>query len=121
MVTEVGATVTEAKGTSVTVTVTVADADPLRAVIVADPIATAVTSPALETAAVGSLDDDQVTGVVSVAPLALRGVAVSCAVLPGFRSRAAGVTSMDAGDAGLGSLAAGADEQPQHHGNAHGR
>lgn len=86
---------------SYTPTAAVPAAVPLRAVIVADPVETAVTSPALVTVATASLDEDHVTGVASVVPLADFGVAVSWVVPPGVRSRVAGETATEAGDSGV--------------------
>jgi hypothetical protein len=76
-----GASVTEDTGTSVTVIVDVPLFPSLVAVIVAEPGATAVTSPEAETVASAVALDDHVTvRSVSTLPPASRTVAVSCDV-----------------------------------------
>src|SRR5947209_15778722 len=78
---------------SVTVTVAEPLSPSLVAVIVADPAALAVTSPLPFTVATAVLLLAHVTTrPVSGAPLASRGVAVSCPVCPTGRLRLAGVT-----------------------------
>ncbi len=78
---DAGVTVTDATGTFDTVTNAVPLCPSLVAVIVAAPVATAVTSPLPFTLATAPLLDCQVmTRPVNGFPLASRGVAVSCAV-----------------------------------------
>src|SRR5439155_26693346 len=78
---DAGVTVTDATGTFDTVTTAVPLCPSLVAVIVAEPVATAVTSPLPFTLATAPLLDCQVmTRPVNGFPLASRGVAVSCAV-----------------------------------------
>jgi hypothetical protein len=75
---EAGATLTDATGTSVTVTVAVPLFPSLVAVIVAEPAATPVTTPLDETVAIPVLELDHVTArPVSTLLFASRAVAVS--------------------------------------------
>src|SRR5712691_5283823 len=78
-----GATVTEATGTTVTVTLAVPLWPSLVAVIVAEPATFAVTSPLLETVATDVLLEDHVTvRPVRMLPFASLSVALSCCVWP---------------------------------------
>jgi hypothetical protein len=88
-----GATVTVATGAGVTVTVDVPDLPSLVAVIVAEPGATPVTTPALETVAAAVLLDvhDTVRSVTTV-PFTSLTVAASVVVLPAMTLTVAGVT-----------------------------
>src|SRR5947207_3629870 len=90
---DAGVTVTDATGTFDTVTTAVPLCPSLVAVIVAAPVATAVTSPLPFTLATAPLLDCQVmTRPVNGFPLASRGVAVSCVVSPICTVGAAGLT-----------------------------
>src|SRR5207247_1159253 len=92
-----GATVTDATGTTLTVTAAVPFLPSLVAVMVADPAATPVTSTVPLTVATAVLPLAHVTTrPVSVAPLASLGVAVSCPVCPTGMLAVAGVTVTDA-------------------------
>jgi hypothetical protein len=83
MLGEAGETLTVATGTAVTVTVAVAERPSLVAVMVALPVAFAVTTPVFETVATLVLLLDQATvRPVSVLLLASRSVAVSACVAP---------------------------------------
>jgi hypothetical protein len=89
-----GVTATLATGTGATATVAVPERPSLVAVIVADPGATAVTSPVLDTVATVVPELDHVTVRPSrAAPLADCGVAVSCAIPPTKICAVAGVTT----------------------------
>src|SRR2546426_881420 len=78
-----GATVTEATGTGVTVIAAVPLWSSLVAVIVAEPVATAVTTPlALTVATAGALLAHATGRPVSVSPRASLRVAVSCGLAP---------------------------------------
>src|SRR5712691_7344326 len=88
-----GVTVTLATGTGVTVTLDVPLCPSLVAVIVAEPIATPVTSPLPFTVAMAVLSLDQVTTRPGRGlPFASRGVAVSWAVDPAATRAGVGVT-----------------------------
>lgn len=80
---ECGLTATEATGGAVTVTPAVPVLPSLVAVIVAEPVATAVTRPLLDTLATDVLDDDQViVRPPNAVPAESRGVAVNVIVSP---------------------------------------
>ena len=88
-----GATVTEATGTMMDVTVLVPLFPSLVAVIVADPAATAVTRPPAETVATaGALLDHVMTRPLSTLPAESFVVALSCAVPPTTTLAVAGAT-----------------------------
>jgi hypothetical protein len=92
-----GLTVTVATGADVTVIAAVPFLVSLLAVMVADPEATAVTTPAVETVATAVLELDHVTTRSSNGfPLASSGVAVSVTVPPGDGNAVFGVTTTDA-------------------------
>src|SRR5882762_6028471 len=92
-----GVTLTEATGTTVTVTLAVPLCPSLVAVIVAEPAATPVTSPVPFTVATAVLLLAQVTTrPASGAPLASLGVAVSCSVCPACTLPDVGLTATDA-------------------------
>ncbi|HSC33019.1 MAG TPA: hypothetical protein VLD17_14900 [Gemmatimonadaceae bacterium] len=92
-----GETVTEETGTSVTEIVDVPLLPSLVAVMVAEPGATAVTRPDVETVAVAVALDDHVTvWPVSTLPPASRTVAVSCDVLLTLSVAELGETDTDA-------------------------
>src|SRR5689334_9130734 len=95
---ELGDTVTEATGASVTLTVAVPLWPSLVAVIVTGPPApTPVTSPLPFTVAIVlSLEDQTIVRPVNGLPFASLGVAVSCTVWPTVRPAVAGVTVTDA-------------------------
>jgi hypothetical protein len=81
---------------ALTVTTAVAEAPPALAVTVAEPAATAVTSPVDETVATLALLLVHDTPTVRGFPLASRGVAVSCHVSPGTMVTVLGLIDMDA-------------------------
>jgi hypothetical protein len=86
-------TVTDATGTGTTVIEAGPDFPSLVAVITAEPIARAVTSPLTSTEAInGSLEDQMTARPVRVAPFASFGVAVNCCVEPTTRLGAGGLT-----------------------------
>jgi len=92
-----GLTVTDATGTVVTVTLEEALLPSLATVIVAEPTASAVTSPLPFTVATPVLLLDQVMILpVRTAPVESRSVAVSCAVCVGSRLADAGLTLTEA-------------------------
>jgi hypothetical protein len=92
-----GVTATLATGTAVTVTLAVPNCPSLVAVTVADPGATPVTSPALDTVATPVSELLHVTTrPVRVAPLADRGAAVNCVLEPTTTELVAGVTWTEA-------------------------
>src|SRR5436190_14066954 len=94
---DAGLTVTDATGTVVTVTLEEALLPSLAAVTVAEPTATAVTSPLPFTVATPLLLLDQVTVLpVRTVPIESRSVAVSCAVCVGSRLADAGLTLTEA-------------------------
>src|SRR5207245_2647052 len=94
-----GVTVTEATGTAVTVTTDVPLLPSDVAVIVADPTATAVTSPLPSTVATEVLSLAHViTRPDNGLPLASFGVAVSCSVSPTCTPAGDGVTATEATD-----------------------
>ena len=87
---------------AVTVTVAVPFTPSLVAVIIAEPAATAVTSPLEFTVATAGVLDAQVTvRPVSVLPPASLRAAASCRVLPTKRLVLVGLTTTDATDAGV--------------------
>jgi hypothetical protein len=101
----VGATTTLATGTGVTVTVAVPVMPSTVAEMVADPGATAVTSPEAETVAVALADDVQVVvRPLNALPLASFATAVSCWVPPTTSDADPGVTSTVATLAGAGGV-----------------
>src|SRR5213082_1144197 len=94
---DAGVTATEATGTAVTAMDDVPLCPSLVAVIVADPAATAVTSPLpLTRAIVVSLLDHATTRPDKILPLASLAVAVSCAVCPTDTVADDGVTVIEA-------------------------
>src|SRR5919197_5984390 len=102
-----GVTVTDATGVLATVTVAVPLFPSLVAVIVAVPTATPVTRPVAETEAIpGALLAQAIARPVSGAPLASRGVAVSCAEPFTWRFSVAGLTVTDATGTGATVIAA---------------
>src|SRR5690242_2652483 len=97
MLADAGATVTEATGTNVTVTVALPLCPSLVAVTVAEPPNRAVTSPLpLTFAIVVSLEDQVITRPDSGLPFASLGVAVSCPVWLVWRLSEVGLTVTDA-------------------------
>src|SRR5437899_2256885 len=89
----VGLTVTDATGTIATVTLAVPLCPSLVAVIVADPTATPVTSPAADTVAIAVFELVHATPrPVSTFPAASFGVALSCVVAPTKTFAVAGLT-----------------------------
>src|SRR5438445_2203856 len=100
-----GATVTDATGAGVTVIAAVPLLPSLVAVIAAEPVATAVTTPLTLTVATAGASLAHVTErPVSVSPRASLSVAVSCGVAPTRRLSLAGATVTDA--TGVGPAAA---------------
>jgi hypothetical protein len=98
---ECGLTLTEATGGALTVTLVVPILPSLVARIAAEPIATAVTKPLLETVATDVLDDAQVmVRPPNAVPVESRGVAPMVAVSPGTREAVAGSIVTDATGAG---------------------
>ena len=96
-----GVTLTDATAAALTLTLAVPVFPPLVAVIVADPAATAVTSPLVLTVTALLLLLDQVTDrPASTFPLASLSVALSCAVPPTVRLVDAGDTATVATGAG---------------------
>ena len=100
-----------------TVTAAVPDAEPAIAVIVAAPLATAVTSPEASTAATEAALLDQLTAAPAITcPYWSRTCAVSCVVAPSAASSAVAgltVTVVGRGGSGGGSVA------PSPHDEAH--
>src|SRR5439155_924875 len=93
----VGLTVTDATGTIATVTLAVPLFPSLVAVIVADPAATPVTSPAADTVAIAVFELVHATPrPVSTFPAASFGVALSCVVAPTKTFAVAGLTVTEA-------------------------
>src|SRR5205809_746366 len=104
---DAGVTATVATGTGGTVILAVPLCPSLVAVIVAPPVATAVTSPLAFTPTTDVLLLDQLTTrPVSGLPFASFGVAVSWTVPPGCRPTAAGVTATDATGAAVTLISA---------------
>src|SRR5881396_2947873 len=92
-----GLTVTDATGTIATVTLAVPLFPSLVAVIVADPAATPVTSPAADTVAIAVFELVHATArPVSTFPAASFGVALSCVVAPTKTFAVAGLTVTEA-------------------------
>src|SRR2546428_362119 len=92
-----GATVTDATGAGVTVIAAVPLSPSDVAVIVAEPVATAVTRPLAPTVATVTFELDHATArPVNGLPLASLGVAASCTVSPTATLAVAGVTATDA-------------------------
>ena len=105
--------VTVATGTVVTVRLALPDRPSLVAVMVAEPGATAVTSPELETVATADDDvDHSTTRPVSAVPLASRTAAVACVVAPACSDEEGRVTLTDATAAGVGEGGVGLPEPP---------
>ena len=102
---DVGETVTDATAACATVTVIVADTPPIVTVIVADPAATAVTTPLDETVAtlVFELLHDAAS-VVITSPYPSFAVAVSCDVWPAFSVTDVGDKVTDATGAAMRSI-----------------
>ena len=94
---ECGLTVTEATGAAETVTAVLPVFPSLVAVIVAEPTATAVTRPLLDTFATDVFDDDHViVRPPNAVPVESRGVAVIVTVSPGTIDAELGLIDTDA-------------------------
>ena len=107
IVADVGLTATEATGTGLTVIAAVPLFPSLVAVIVAEPVATALTNPLTETVATVALLLVQVTvRPLKGLPLASSGVAVSCCVAPTMSVADGGLTATEATGTALTLIAA---------------